>query len=594
MFQPKQLRVQGHPISSLLGLVSASDDPSAARPSIESANPSVQELFGHAVQRQEAVVAANGALCVRTGNRTGRSPKDRFIVRDPASDPHIDWGQINQPFDRNTFEQLWQRVMGHLAAHGDYFSSRLQAGADELHSIPLRVITEYAWHNLFARQLFIVPRQHSPARPGEWMVVNAPRFKTDPQRDGTASDGAVIIDFFRRRILLAGMKYAGEMKKAVFTVMNYLLPQAGVLPMHCAANLGPTGDVALFFGLSGTGKTTLSADPDRFLIGDDEHGWNEQGIFNFEGGCYAKCINLTQEREPVIWEAIKFGAIMENVVLDHARFPRYDDAALTENTRVAYPREHVENRVEENRAGHPSAILFLTCDLFGVLPPVAVLDERQAAYHFLSGYTALVAGTELGSGIKPTFSACFGAPFFPRRPVEYAEILMRKLSCTGYPGLSRQHRLDRRRLWQRRPSIRDRHHARDRQRHPRRLDPEVIHRVFAGAQPAHPQGTAERRTGRAPAESPKRLGRPIGIRPGRRTPGRAVQREFQALRRCHRAGGRGPPPRLRAPSPGGRRSTTPPRAAAATRPPPLHRRSPARSARRRSGTRRRPRSCGWR
>ncbi len=433
MLQPKQLRVQGRPIASVFGSSPGGGDTGGPRASLEPPNPSIQELFGHAVQRQEAVVAANGALCVRTGSRTGRSPKDRFIVRDPDSAPHIDWGQINQPFDSSAFDELWQRVMDHMAAHGDHFTSRLQAGADEVHSIPLRVITEYAWHNLFARQLFIEPRNHTGPRPGEWMVVNAPRFKTDPRRDGTTSDGAVIIDLARRRILLAGMKYAGEMKKAVFTVMNYLLPQSGVLPMHCAANVGVSGDVALFFGLSGTGKTTLSADPERLLIGDDEHGWNDEGIFNFEGGCYAKCINLTQEHEPVIWEAIKFGAIMENVVLDHARFPRYEDAALTENTRVAYPREHVENRVEENRAGHPSAILFLTCDLFGVLPPVSVLDERQAAYHFLSGYTALVAGTEVGGDIKPTFSACFGAPFFPRRPVEYAEILMRKLRAQDTP-----------------------------------------------------------------------------------------------------------------------------------------------------------------
>ena len=390
-----------------------------------------------AIRRGEGILAENGALCVRTGARTGRSPKDRFIVDRPEVTGHVDWGAINQPVGQDAFESLWSRCIEHISRKGELFVSHLRAGADPQHCLTLEIITELAWHSLFCRQLFVREVDSGGEMPlGHWTILNATTFLTDPDRDNTRSDGTVIIDLVKKRVLLCGMHYGGEMKKAMFTAMNYMLPASGILPMHCAANVGETGDVALFFGLSGTGKTTLSADPVRFLIGDDEHGWDDQGIFNFEGGCYAKCINLTPEREPIIWNAIRFGSVIENVVLEKTRRrPDYDDDTITQNTRVAYPRDFIEKRVPGNRANHPKAVLFLTCDLYGVLPPVSSLTKEQAAYHFLSGYTALVGSTEVGSveAIKPTFSTCFGAPFFPRRAHEYAELLMQKVERHGSP-----------------------------------------------------------------------------------------------------------------------------------------------------------------
>ena len=396
-------------------------------------NLSTPLLVEAAIKNGEGVLSDRGALVSETGKRTGRSPKDKFTVKDPVTEARIDWGTVNLPFSSENFDALYDRVLEYLSGKQVYVQD-LFCGADPKYQLPIQVITECAWHSLFVRQLFIRPtpeelRNHKP----EFTIVSAPSFLADPRRDGTNSEVFVIVNFTRRLVIIGGTQYAGEMKKSIFGVMNFLLPARNVFPMHCSANIGEDGVTALFFGLSGTGKTTLSADPTRRLIGDDEHGWSATGVFNFEGGCYAKCIKLSEQNEPQIWNALDFGAVLENVVLDPVtRVPDYDDDSRTENTRAAYPVEHIDNAVIPGFGGHPKNVVFLTADAFGVLPPVSKLTPEQAMFHFMSGYTAKVAGTEAGvTEPQATFSTCFGAPFMPLPPKVYAEMLGRRLREHG-------------------------------------------------------------------------------------------------------------------------------------------------------------------
>jgi phosphoenolpyruvate carboxykinase (ATP) len=389
------------------------------------------QLVEKALGRNEGILAEDGALVVRTGQFTGRSPKDKYIVRESGTDTTVNWGSVNQPMSERNFDGLLKRLLEFFEGQ-DVFVQDCYAGADPAHELPVRVIAQRAWHALFARQLFIRPEgekaeNHVP----EFTLFFAPEFLADPAVDGTRSQTAIVLNFARKMVIIAGTEYAGEMKKSIFSVLNFLLTFKNVVPMHCSANVGSNGGVALFFGLSGTGKTTLSADPDRRLIGDDEHGWSDRGVFNFEGGCYAKCIKLSREKEPQIWNAIRFGSVLENVVVDpETRVPDFNSDELTENTRAAYQIDFIDNAVIPGIGGHPSHVLFLTADAFGVLPPISRLTLEQAMYHFLSGYTAKLAGTERGLGKEPsaTFSECFAAPFLPRSPELYAKMLGERLT----------------------------------------------------------------------------------------------------------------------------------------------------------------------
>ncbi|HEX5603126.1 MAG TPA: phosphoenolpyruvate carboxykinase [Pyrinomonadaceae bacterium] len=388
-------------------------------------NLNTPELYEEIARRNEGMYSNHGAIIVDTGEHTGRAAKDKAIVREPGSEDKVFWGDVNKDFSPEKFNALKERMMAHAKGR-ELFVQDTFVGADPNYRLPVRVINELAWHSLFARTMFISDSGATEPSKPEFTIINFPSFQADPQRDGVRSKTFILMDFSQRLVLIGGTSYAGETKKSAFTIMNYLLPQRDVMSMHCSANVGAEGDVAIFFGLSGTGKTTLSADPERRLIGDDEHGWSDDGVFNIEGGCYAKVIKLSEEAEPDIYRTTKmFGTILENVVYDPTtRQIDLDDARKTENTRASYPLTSISNIVPEGRAGHPRNIIMLTADAFGVLPPVARLSPEQAMYHFLSGYTAKVAGTERGiTEPQATFSTCFGAPFMVLHPGVYADLL---------------------------------------------------------------------------------------------------------------------------------------------------------------------------
>ena len=390
-------------------------------------NLGVAALYEFALRRGEGTLSKDGAFVCSTGKYTGRSPNDKFVVKEASSEKNIDWGKVNKPFEPAKFDALHKRMMAY-AAEKELFVLDAYAGADPAYRLPVRIVTEMAWHNMFVRNMFIPENDAAKqaAHEPQFTVIDIPSFKADPATDGTLSETFIILSFDKKLVLVGGTEYAGEMKKSIFTVMNYLLPLRDTMPMHCSANIGEAGDAALFFGLSGTGKTTLSSDPNRGLIGDDEHGWSAHGVFNFEGGCYAKTIKLSKEAEPQIYATTqRFGTVLENVAMDPlTRVVDFDDASRTENTRCSYPLTYIDNSVPSGQGGHPKNVVMLTADAFGVLPPISRLSPDAAQFHFLSGYTAKVAGTERGvKEPQPNFSTCFGAPFMVWDPNVYAKLL---------------------------------------------------------------------------------------------------------------------------------------------------------------------------
>ncbi len=394
-------------------------------------NLSQSELIEESILNNEGHLADTGALTVETGKFTGRAPKDKFVVKDDITKDTVWWGNINQPISPEHFDQIYDKMLGYLEDQKVYVRD-MYAGADKTHRLRVRFINTFAWHNLFCFNMFLLPEQYKlESFEPNFTVICCPEFKANPETDGVRSENFALVNFTKRMILIGGTEYSGEMKKGIFSVLNFTLPtEDDVLSMHCSANMSlDHTDTAIFFGLSGTGKTTLSADPGRLLIGDDEHGWTEKNVFNFEGGCYAKAIDLSEEKEPDIWNAIKYGAIVENTVFkENAREVDYHDSSITENTRVSYPIDHIRNAIEPSIGGVPKNIFFLTCDAFGIIPPIQRLSKGQAMYHFISGYTSKVAGTEAGvTEPEPVFSACFGAPFLPLHPTKYAEMLGKKM-----------------------------------------------------------------------------------------------------------------------------------------------------------------------